>query len=148
MYFSLGSPSPILNILHSHRTLVKSKTNIDALLLTILHPLGVSPVFPWMFFCRFRIHLRKPHCVWLSWLLRLLWSMKVSQSLVVFMTLTVLSSGYVTQSMSPNLDLCDVFLMVRLDYGFGGNHREVPLLSHYVREYPISTRHRSQEEEF
>ena len=70
---------------------------------------------------------------------------EISQSLVVFMTLTVLSSGHITQSMSPNLDLCDVFLMVRLDYGFGGNHREVPLLSHYVREYPKSTEHHSQE---
>ena len=74
--------------------------------------------------------------------------MTVSQSLVVFMTLTVLSSDHVTQSMSPNLDLCDVFLMVRLDYGFGGNHREGPLLSHHVREDPISRRHYSQEGEF
>lgn len=40
------SVSPLLNILHFHRTLVKTKTNIDELLLTILHTLGDVTSFP------------------------------------------------------------------------------------------------------
>ena len=40
------SVSPLLNILHFHRTLVKTKTNIDELLLTIPHTLEDVTRFP------------------------------------------------------------------------------------------------------
>lgn len=134
--------SQMINFLGFHSTCVKTKTNISWLLLTKLQ---LSFWFHYFFQCLFlysRIRSRTPQCTWASCLLRLLWSVTVSQTLF-FTTLTVFRRpGQIPCGVAFSSGLSDVSRLIRLGWWVWEGNKipqgEAPSWSCDIRAHSIN----------